>query len=46
MGFLRPKDLDLGQGLTLPRIWSWVQTLAGPFLFVMFSLAIKNKLKR
>lgn len=48
MGYLKPKFLDLGQltELTLVRIWSWVQTLAGPFLFVMFSLALKNKLKR
>lgn len=46
MGFLKPNELNLGKGLTWPRIWSWVQTLAGPFLFVMFSLALKNKLKR
>lgn len=46
MGFLRPKDLYLGDGLTWPHIWSWAQTLIGPFLFVMFSLALKNKLKR
>lgn len=45
MGLLKPPSLDLG-GLTLVRIWSWAQTLIGPFLFVMFSLALKNKLKR
>lgn len=46
MGLLKPEFLDLGEGLTWPRIWSWVQAVAGPFLFVMFSLALKNKLKR
>lgn len=46
MGLLKPEFLGLGQGLTWPRIWGWVQTVAGPFLFVMFSLALKNKLKR
>lgn len=46
MGLLKPEFLDLGEGLTWPRIWSWAQALAGPFLFVMFSLALKNKLKR
>lgn len=46
MGFLKPNNLYLGEGVTWPRIWSWVQTLIGPFLFVMFSLALKNKLKR
>ena len=46
MGFLKPDNLDLGKGLARPRIWSWVQTLIGLFLFVMFSLALKNKLKR
>lgn len=46
MGLIRPDHLHLGEGLTLVRVWSWVQALAGPFLFVMFSLALKNKLKR
>lgn len=48
MGYLKPNFLDLGKlnELTLVRIWSWAQTLIGPFLFVMFSLALKNKLKR
>ncbi len=46
MGLLHPEFLDIGRGLTVPRIWSWAQALIGPFLFVMFSLALKNKLKR
>ncbi len=45
MGLLKPAFLNLG-GITLVRIWSWAQALVGPFLFVMFSLALKNKLKR
>ncbi|MDI3466425.1 MAG: hypothetical protein OJF50_005246 [Nitrospira sp.] len=46
MGFLRPTNLDLGEGMSWLRAWSWAQALVGPFLFVMFSLALQNKLKR
>jgi hypothetical protein len=47
MAFQKPDDfVNLEQGLSPLRVWSWVQNLVGPFLFVMFGLALKNKLKR
>lgn len=44
--FLRPDFLVLKEGISPARIMSWFQTLAGPALFAMFALAIRNKLKR
>lgn len=44
--FLRPDFLVLKEGVSPARVMSWFQTLAGPALFAMFALAIRNKLKR
>jgi len=46
MAFQKPDFVHLEQGLSPLRVWTWVQSLVGPFLFVMFGLALKNKLKR
>lgn len=46
MAFLKPDFLYLGHGLTLARCVAWAQAIAGPSLFAMFVLALKNKLKR
>lgn len=46
MGLLKPNTVYLGEGLTWLRLWSWAQAVAGPSLFTMFVLALKNKLKR
>ncbi|MDR4477554.1 MAG: hypothetical protein R3B11_16330 [Nitrospira sp.] len=46
MAFLKPDFVQLEEGLSPLRVWNWVQSLVGPFLFVMFGLALKNKLKR
>ncbi len=46
MAFQKPDFVDLEKGLAPLRVWNWVQSLVGPFLFVMFGLALKNKLKR
>lgn len=46
MAFQKPDLVDLDTGLSLLGVWNWMQSLVGPFLFVMFGLALKNKLKR
>lgn len=46
MAFQKPDLVDLEEGLSPLRVLYWVQNLVGPFLFVMFGLALKNKLKR
>lgn len=44
--FLKPDFLVLPEGFSPARVMSWFQTIAGPALFGMFALAIRNKLKR
>lgn len=44
--FLKPDFLVLHEGFSPARAMSWFQTIAGPALFGMFALAIRNKLKR
>ncbi|TKB70074.1 MAG: hypothetical protein E8D52_03220 [Nitrospira sp.] len=46
MVFLKPDFLVLREGLSWARTMSWFQAIAGPALFAMFALAIRNKLKR